>query len=329
MGQMNRERLSRRRFLGTAGAAVSGAGLSACSVSPSNQARPVGRLQEEPGLRIAHLTDIHVQPQRGAAEGMAACLHHVQGAPEKPDFILNGGDCVMDVLAADRSRAKVQWDLWKRVLRSECSLPIIHCIGNHDIWGWDTEKSGTTGEENRYGKKWAAEVFELERLYYSFDRGGWHFVVLDSMMPGPKAYIARIDERQFEWLEQDLSAVQAGTPTVIVSHIPILAACAYYDGENEESGDWIVPGRWMHIDSRRIKDLFLKHPNVTLCLSGHIHLRDRVDYNGVVYLCNGAVSGGWWKGPYQECEPGYALIDLHKDGSFGYRYIEYGWVPKA
>jgi len=48
-------------------------------------------------------------------------------------------------------------------------------------------------------------------------------------------------------------------------------------------------------------------------------LRDRIEYNGVTYLCNGAVSGNWWRGAYQECEPGYALLDLYDDGTFEHR----------
>ncbi len=90
----------------------------------------------------------------------------------------------------------------------------------------------------------------------------------------------------------------------------------------------MVPGSWMHIDARRIKDLFLKHPNVRLCLSGHIHLVDRVEYLGVTYLCNGAVSGGWWKGANQECNPGYGLVDLYDDGTFENRYVEFPWKPR-
>jgi 3',5'-cyclic AMP phosphodiesterase CpdA len=85
----------------------------------------------------------------------------------------------------------------------------------------------------------------------------------------------------------------------------------------------------MHIDARRIKDLFREHPNVKLALSGHIHLKDRVDYNSVTYLCNGAVSGSWWGGPYQECPPGYALVDLFSDGSFEYEYRTFGWKKEG
>jgi hypothetical protein len=81
----------------------------------------------------------------------------------------------------------------------------------------------------------------------------------------------------------------------------------------------------MHVDARKLKDMFLEHSNVKACLSGHIHLVDRVDYLGVSYYCNGAVSGAWWDGDYQECAPGYALVDLYDDGSVENVYVTYGW----
>ena len=85
----------------------------------------------------------------------------------------------------------------------------------------------------------------------------------------------------------------------------------------------------MHIDARRIKNLFNKHQNVKLCLSGHEHLVDQVSYNNVTYCCNGAVSGAWWKGNYHECAPGYGVVDLYEDGSFNNQYVLYGWQPRA
>ena len=155
--------------------------------------------------------------------------------------------------------------------------------------------------------------------------------MLDSTQPGvkPGSYTAYLDDEQFDWLGKDLAAVKAATPVLVMSHIPILSAAAFFDGENAKSGDWRVPGAWMHIDAAKIKDLFAKHPNVKVCLSGHLHLVDRVDYNGVTYLCDGAVCGGWWKGNYHECAPGYAVLDLYPDGSFERQYVTYGWEPKS
>lgn len=280
-------------------------------------------------LRLAHLTDIHVQPGGKAPAGMAACLEHVHTLKDRPDLILNGGDSIMDSIGREQSAVKAQWDQWDRTLRENCTLPVFHCIGNHDVWGLDKAKSKTTGDEALYGKKWAQDQFKLKERYYSFDRAGWHFVVLDSTMPQGSGYTARLDDAQFEWLTADLAATPKATPVLVLSHIPILCGCAFLDGDNEKSGNWTVPGAWMHIDARRIKDLFVKHPNVRLALSGHIHLRDRLDYNGVTYLCNGAVCGAWWGGNYQETEPGYALVDLYADGTWDSRYVAYTREPAA
>jgi 3',5'-cyclic AMP phosphodiesterase CpdA len=282
-------------------------------------------------LRIAHLTDIHVQPERRAGEGMSACLHHVQELADKPDLIVTGGDSIMDSFAVDDARAKLQWDLWNKVLRDQCSIPVRSCIGNHDIWGWAKSKSKTTGDEPNWGKKRAIEMLRLADRYYSFPQAGWQFVVLDSTQPKPdgsEAYMAGLDERQFDWLSQTLRDTAPNIPVLVVSHIPILSSTpALWAGDgksNPQTTGWL-----MHSDFARIKDLFAKHANVKLCISGHTHLVDRVDYNGVSYLCNGAVSGNWWNGRHKDCDEGYAVIDLYDDGSFEHQYVKYGWNSKA
>lgn len=312
---------SRRGFLaaGTAGLALSGLWSTPARADASPR-----RI-----LRVAHLTDLHVQPERAAGEGMAACLEHVQSHKDKPELILIGGDCVMDSFGATRGRTKEQWDVWQRVLADHCSIPVAAAIGNHDVWGWSKESAHTTGNEPEFGKKWAMDMLGLSKRYHSFDRAGWHFIALDSTQPNPEGgYKAFLDEEQFDWLQRDLAGVKAETPVLVWSHIPILSAAAFMDGDNEKSGDWQVPGAWMHLDARRIKDLFLKHPNVKGCLSGHLHLVDQVQYNGVNYCCNGAVCGGWWKGHNQEFGEGYGLVDLYDDGSFTCEYVEYGWTPR-
>ncbi|MBL0024974.1 MAG: hypothetical protein IPO98_08145, partial [Saprospiraceae bacterium] len=55
--------------------------------------------------------------------------------------------------------------------------------------------------------------------------------------------------------------------------------------------------------------------NIKTCLSGHIHLQDEVNYLGIRYFCNGAISGNWWKGAFQEFEPAYAAFDFQNDGN--------------
>lgn len=281
--------------------------------------------------RIAHLTDIHVQPELNAGEGMAKCLQHASSKNGKVDLVLFGGDMVMDTYGQTRSRTKTQWDLFKSVLKENCTIPVEQCIGNHDIWGWDKKASGTTGSEPDFGKKMALEMFEIPNRYRSFDRFGWHFVVLDSVQPnGEKDYLGRLDDEQFEWLQGDLAAVPKQTPILVISHIPILTATNFLDTKTEiEPGDFTISKSDMLMDCRRIVSLFAKYPNVKIALSGHIHMRDRVDFNGVSYLCDGAVCGSWWWGNHFETEPGYAVLDLFDDGTFQQQYFAWGWKREA
>ena len=280
-------------------------------------------------MRIAHLTDVHVQPERGADQGMIACLRHVQGHADRPELILTGGDSIMDSFESDDARTKLQWNIWHKNFQDECSLKVQSAIGNHDIWGWNKKRSKTTGEEANYGKKRAIEMLRLDERYYAFDRNGWRFIVLDSTQPdGGEGYRAFLDDEQLDWLTRQLQATSDGTPVLVLSHIPIISASAILWSKKDSRGDFTISGSLVHQDGIKIKDLFSKHKNVKLCLSGHLHHVDRVDYNGVTYLCNGAVSGNWWKGRHKDCDEGYAIIDLFDDGSFAHQYVRYDWKAR-
>ena len=277
-------------------------------------------------LRIAHITDLHVQPERQAALGMERCLEHAQS--QKPDLIFMGGDQVMDSLLTDRSRVKAQWDIYNNVLRANRAVPVVHALGNHDVWGWGNRMQYCN--EPGFGKAYAMDRMHLSRSYCSFDREGWHIIVLDSVHPTfGNGYIAKLGREQMAWLADDLRSVPKNRPVLVMSHIPILSAAAFFNGENERTGNWHVPGAWMHIDARHIKDLFSQFPNVKACLSGHIHLVDRIDYQNVAYIGTGAGCGGWWGGSFQGVSNGYGLVDLYNDGSVEHKYVEYGWTPRA
>jgi 3',5'-cyclic AMP phosphodiesterase CpdA len=283
-------------------------------------------------LRLAHLTDIHVQSGRGAPEGMAAALRHAQSLEDPPEAILFGGDCIGDALGKPKAEVLEQWDLWNRILDRELRLPAYSCLGNHDIHGWKLRAAQPEVEADpMYGKDFALRRLGMASRHYTFDRGGWRFIVLDSMVyaEGRHGYAARLDEEQYAWLERTLGGTPAAMPVCVLSHIPILSAAVFLDGDLAKSGEWQVPGAWMHLDVARIKTLFHRHPNVRVCLSGHVHLVDDVTYLGVRYLCNGAVSGGWWKGPYQEFGPLYAVIDFHDDGTVERRMEGWGGAPGA
>ncbi len=278
-------------------------------------------------LRIAHLTDIHVQPEGFAPEGMIKALRHAQGQADPPDLIVNTGDAIMDSLEADKSRTLAQWEIFQDILADECKIPIVHAIGNHDVWGWNHPDQSILNDP-LYGKKMAMDQLGISQRYYSFDQAGWHFIVLDSThLPNDVSlhpYIGKLDDEQFTWLVQDVEETPREMPICILSHIPIIAACEYFDGPNEQSGNWIVPAAWMHIDARNFRQFFLKHPNIRLCLSGHTHQHEALDYLGVSYLTNGAVCGNWWNGSYMDFPPAYVMVDLFEDGSSDSSFLPYG-----
>ena len=317
--------ITRRESLVTLGAAA--AGLLAWGAGSRAAIADARSPTRKRGLRVAHLTDVHVEPELRAGEGLAACFEHVQQLADRPKLILSGGDHIMDSFGADDARTTLQWDLWNKVLERECAIPVRSCIGNHDVWGWSKKDSRTTGQEPNWGKRRATEMLHLGERYYTFTQAGWQFIVLDSIHQPPVGqggYMGQLDEPQFDWLARTLRDVPAATPVLVLSHIPILSASAILWSTEPDKNIEIGRGL-MHGDCLRLKDLFAQHPNVKLCLSGHLHLCDRVDYNGVTYLCNGAVSGNWWKGRHKDCDEGYAVVDLYDDGSFEHEYVQYGW----
>jgi predicted MPP superfamily phosphohydrolase len=322
---------TRRDFLVTGAAGLS---LAAAAV-PSLAAAAAPRTRR---LRIAHLTDIHLQPELGAARGFAACLAHVQTQPTAvdrdvadngtPNLIITGGDTIMDAFEADMARTKLQWELWRKLKADHCGLEVHSVVGNHDVWGWSRVKAGTTGTEPLYGKRWVCDEFGRDLSYTSFDRGGWHIVLLDSVFPHEQSYIGRLDDAQWDWLERDLAAVDPATPVIIFSHIPILSATplAVAGPAKPETALINIPGGRIHVDGDRFLKLFTSRRNIKACASGHMHLVEQLDYQGVRYLCNGAVSAGWWKGLNRDTDFGYAVIDLFDDGTIERHYVPYGWT---
>ncbi|MBX3315256.1 MAG: metallophosphoesterase [Phycisphaeraceae bacterium] len=319
----DRPSLSRREAIaaigvGAAGLAGLGAGARARAASVAGAGRATG------SLRMIHMTDMHVQPERRAYEGLLACIRHAAG--QSPDIIITGGDLIMDGFEATERRTREQWDLFLRAWKEAgYGGDVRHTLGNHDIWGWNKKKSETRGDEAKWGKRWALDNLGMESAWYSFDKGAWHFVVLDSVQPdGDTGYIGRLQDEQFEWLRGDLAA-NRDRPTCVVSHISIVSATPLIDMRDKPREGWKVSGGLMLTDMARVVKLFGENPQVKLALSGHMHRNERLDYRGVTYICDGAVSGNWWKGAHHECNEGYGLLDLNDDGTFGYRYTNYGW----
>jgi len=278
---------------------------------------------KKPALKVAFLTDVHVKPNDTAEAGMRKAFKHVNALSSKPDFILNGGDAIMDAMAMDKEKTQAQWDVWNKILQEENRLPMHHIIGNHDAWGWQV-KDESIKTDPLYDKGWAVKQHNMPNRYYSFEKKGWKFIILDSAQPNGGGYIARLDDQQFAWLEKELKDTATDQHICIASHIPIVSFCAamFFD-DHLPNGDWKLSRALLHVDARKITQLFTNHKNIRCCLSGHIHLQDVVEYKGIQYYCNGAVSGNWWGGAFKGFDPAYAMFQFGKDGSVKREMLRY------
>lgn len=323
-----------------------GALAGGCATSPGGAAR--GRESSRGRvLRIAHLTDMHVQPERQGDAGFAKCLDHVNAlrGSEKPDVLITGGDLIFDSFSKNDTRTRLLWDRFTRVLADHNRVPTLHCLGNHDIWGWNKKESGTTGGEAQWGKRWAVDELGLAGTYTRYDVQGVRIIVLDSVQPAGEGYEGGLDDAQFEWLQGELRAAPATTPVVVVTHIPVFhASTLLVDARMDDQRRKLTGAGAIFVDSNRVVALLAQHPNVRAVLSGHIHMQERIEYAGIHWINSGAVSGAWWQSQEKSKEffrkrgdltpirpnradAGYALIDLFADGSVQWKYVEYGWTP--
>jgi 3',5'-cyclic-AMP phosphodiesterase len=300
--------------------------LGAGTVLLGSVSTTVQAASRKPVLRAAHITDVHILKEREAPQGVAAMLEHMLGHNGwHPELILNTGDTVMALDGkVTGPRAQEQIDLWKAAIRT-INIPIKSCLGNHDVW--DGVEPTETIPATMSGFKLMTKVLNMPAPYYSFDQGGWHFISLNSVCDWPNYGI--LTTEHFEWLKADLKATPKDTPVCVLSHLPIVSVTSSLYGDRYRKSDGVlIPKIWQHVDCWAISEIFRRHPNVRLCLSGHMHTQDRCEYRGVWYICGGAGSGAWWQGSEYGFPPCYGKIDFFADGSFIYDFIDYGWKAR-
>lgn len=60
----------------------------------------------------------------------------------------------------DASKTEAQWEVFNNIITEECRTPVVHAIGNHDIWGWGLA-DGQFQNDPQYGKVMAIEKLGL------------------------------------------------------------------------------------------------------------------------------------------------------------------------
>lgn len=323
--------IGRRDFM--AGTLVAAGGGILPSVAAAQQAG--GKPAPKPAsrsFRFVHFGDTHVgapKPVGGTLgdDGYPMALKQVHEMEDGADFILHSGDIITDMFWATPESAVAQWDIYDKIMADHCTLPVYYTLGNHDVnFGWGLQDGSAYP-----GKKLAMDRTGMIKPYYSFDHKGWHFIILDNNQRGGyNGFTHHIDEAQLAWLEADLEKTGSDTPIVISSHAPILTVTCFFCPSNKEHPDGLViPNDWVHTDVDKLHRVLRRYSNVKLCLSGHFHAVDHVEYLGIHHICGGAVCADYWRKPLPyapEHEAGFGVVDLFEGGGFEYRYVDYGLV---
>ncbi len=260
--------------------------LTAAAVSGPDASFAADR---EPGLRVGLVTDLHYsdKPSRGSRHYRETLAKFDEAASRfqqaKPDFVVELGDFID---AAESVEQELRW--LSRVNRafSAVSKDRHYVLGNHCV--------------HTLTKTEFLDGVEQKRSYDSFDRGGVHFVVLDSCFRsdgtpyGRKNFVwtdANVPPAEIEWLEDDLK--KTDKPVIVFAHQRLDVG----NNHGVKNGP----------DVRRVLEASGK---VLAVLQGHSHANDLKEIGGIHYCTLVAMVEG--SGAENN---GYSLMDVARDGS--------------
>ena len=263
------------------------------------------------------MTDIHVQPEHQAAEGFLQAIDVANSL--NPDFVITGGDLIMDALDQTKERADSLYQLYLK-LEKNFKMPVYNTPGNHEHYAFYMREE-ISRDDPDYGDKMFQRY--MGKTHYSFNHKGWHFIILNSVMETEdRRYRGGVSSDQIEWLQTDLENVDSDTPIVMSAHIPLVTAMKQYrDGGLSTNLEGSVIN-----NSKEVLDLFTDK-NLKLVLQGHLHYLEDICMQGKThFITGGAVSSDWWRGPRYGMEEGFLRIKVDGD-DFTWEYIDFGWEP--
>lgn len=160
------------------------------------------------------------------------------------------------IQGGDDSTAEKEWQEVRKTWR-KYPYPLFLVPGNHDIWSAASEKLFTD--------------YAGHPPFYSFDWQQAHFTVLDN------SRTERLGDAQLKFLEQDLERHREQSPKFVFFHQPLL---------------WLIP---LKFRSDFGFDQLMRKYRVSMVVGGHTHQFDRLEKDGIVYLCAGS-SGAHLRG---------------------------------
>jgi predicted MPP superfamily phosphohydrolase len=273
---------------------LSGEGTGVIFVSMPNAYRPVGpwwrpsssaeplafaiaRDQPSTELTFIHASDTHISPASLArTQRLRALVDSI-----RPGLLLITGDLVRDALRVGEAEATGYYELFSRE-RNAFRTPVFTVPGNHENFGIERDTSHVPTTHPLYGRGMYHHYFGPD--YYSFTRGGVHFVGLNTVEIDDQRYYGHVDSLQLAWLERDLALVPATMPVVTFDHIPFVTTFEGLNGYNDRPPApslITVNGKtvYRHTVSNAgdVLAVLRKHRYV-LALGGHLHATERIEY---------------------------------------------------
>ncbi len=244
---------------------------------------------ELPLLRVALITDLHHadKPPAGTRHYRETLTKFSEAAEKyaslKPDFVVELGD-IID--AANSPELELEYLSQINSPFSTLSNDRHYVLGNHCV--------DMLTKEEFLGK------VEKSEAYYSFDRRGVHFVVLDACFRSDgQAYgrknsawdDANIPAAEVEWLRADLQKAEG--KTVVFAHQRL-------DGNSQHCVK----------NAAQIRGVFEESKKVAVVFQGHSHQNDYKEIEGIHYCTLAAMIEG--SGVENNS---YSHLDIRADGT--------------
>ena len=292
------EKKSRRMFVSNGTlvlAAAAGLGLQ--------KSIPAANASPSVSLRIGLITDLHHADKPAAGSRFyretIAKLHSAAEEFQKSglDFVVEMGDLID---AAESVETELSYLRTINREFSKLSSDRHYVLGNHCV-------------ETLTKAEFLQEVGQKES-YYSFDRAGFHFIVLDACFrndgvpygrKNSKWNDANIPPAELEWLREDLQSTNL--PTIVFVHQRLDVTTDH--------------GVKNCVD---VRDVLKNSGHVLAAFQGHSHQNDLKDIDGIHYCTLVAIVEG--SGLENS---GASLLELHDDGTIhltGFRKQQtYDW----
>jgi hypothetical protein len=228
---------------------------------------------------FVHASDTHISQQTAARTRRLREL----ADSLRPEFVLITGDLVRDALRVNETEARGYYDLFAAERRS-FRAPVFTVPGNHENFGIETRRSRVDPRHPLFGRAMYRDYFGPD--YFSFTRGGVHFVGLNSVDVEGEWYYGHVDSLQLAWLRRDIAAIPATMPVVTFNHIPFYMTADQVNGYDDEPPAptlITVNGKpqFRHAVSNAADVLALLGPRrPVLALGGHIHFAETIERAG-------------------------------------------------